>query len=178
MNGQLEVDEKPANHDCIDIHRKTRCLEMMSPRCKNATINCDLKIVKGQLVAVEEKSANDGCKDVRLGPRKSKSQDYGKVQNTIRTHSTIAAPNLCNRKPLLARRITLLYWVCLLVTHALRFLRCRIRNWTNSVLSLNRAGVQIEVFRDLLLQKIGYKNDWTLSFFVRCNAFLYYIGLH
>ena len=100
------MEEKYRNDDCIDIHHKTRCLEVMSPRRKNATITCDFQIVNGQL-GVEEKSANDDCKDIRLGPCKSKSQDCGKVQNTIRRHSTIAAPNLWNRKPLQARRITL-----------------------------------------------------------------------
>ena len=79
-----------------DLSHKTGCHEVMSPRRKNASITCDIKIVNEQLVAVEEKSANDGCEDIRLGPRKSKSQDYGKVQNTIRRHSTIAAPNLCH----------------------------------------------------------------------------------
>ena len=106
INGQLEMEEKYRNDDCIDIHHKTRCLEVMSPRRKNATITCDFQIVNGQL-GVEEKSANDHCKDIGLGPCKSKSQDCGKVQDTIRRHSTIAAPNLWNRKPLQARRITL-----------------------------------------------------------------------
>lgn len=106
VNGQLEMEEKSGNDDCIDIHHKARWLEMMSPRRKNATITCDFKIVNGQL-AVEEKSANDNCKNIRLRPCKNKSQDCGKVQNTIRRHSTMAAPNLWNRKPLQARRITL-----------------------------------------------------------------------
>ena len=106
VNGQLEMEEKSGNDDCIDIHHKARCLEMMSPRRKNATITCDFKIVNGQLAA-DEKSANDDCKDIRLRPCKNKSQDCGKVQSTIRRHSTMAAPNLWNRKPLQARRITL-----------------------------------------------------------------------
>ena len=107
VNGQLEMEEKSGNDDCIDIHHKARCLEMMSPRRKNATITCDFKIVNGQQ-AMEEKSANDDCKGIRLRPCKNKSQDCGKVQNTvIRRHSTMAAPNLWNRKWLQARRITL-----------------------------------------------------------------------
>ena len=106
VNGQLEMDEKSGNDDCIDIHHKANCLEMMSPGRKNATITCEFKIVNGQL-EVEEKSVNDDCKDIRLRPCKNKSQDYGKVQNTIRRHSTMAIPNLWNRKPLQARRITL-----------------------------------------------------------------------
>ena len=106
VNGQLQVEEKPANNDCIDIHPKTRCFEMMSPRHKNAAITSDLTIAKGQLVAVEEKSANHDCKDIRQRPCISKSQDCGKVQNTIRRHTTIAAANLWNRKSLQARRIT------------------------------------------------------------------------
>lgn len=106
VNGQLEMEEKSGNDDCIDIHHKARCLEMMSLRRKNATITCEFNIMNGKL-AVGEKSANDDCKDIRLRPCKNKSQDCGKVQNTIRRHSTIAAPNLRNLKPLQARRITL-----------------------------------------------------------------------
>ena len=89
-----------------DLSHKTGCHEVMSSRRKNVTITCDFKIVNRQL-EVEKKPANQDCIDIRLRPCKSKSQDCGRVQNTFRTHSTISAPNLRNRKPLQARRITL-----------------------------------------------------------------------
>lgn len=142
VNGQLEMDEKSGNDDCIDIHHKAKCLEMMSPGRKNATITCDFKIVNGQL-EVEEKSVNDDCKDIRLRVYLKTVAKFKILSEDTRQWR----PQICGSESL-CRQEELHYLVCLPVTSALRFLRCRIRNQTNSVLSFIRAGVQrfLEIF--------------------------------
>ena len=127
INGQLEMEEKSRNDDCIDIHvhHKTRCLEMMSPRRKNATITCDFQIANGQL-AVEEKSANDHCKDIHLGPCRVNLKTVAKFK-ILFEDTRQSRPQICGTESR-CRHEELPYLVCLPVTHALRFLRCRIRN--------------------------------------------------
>ena len=68
--------------------------KMVLPRRKNITINCNFKFLNRQLQEENKQSRDDDGVHVHLAP-----QDRI-AQNTIRRHSTIAAPSMRNRRPL------------------------------------------------------------------------------